>query len=188
MIRKDFHYTFIAALLALSGPAFSQAPGSTSVDTIVSVAYQTYPGGDTQIVSSNDAGVTVSAHTAGVTLTPTAGALSINRYAKAVYSVTLRNTGSSTDTFSLTLHSAAGWSGILLNDTYGDGRLHGGKNALVPAQITLAVGSSLTMLLVEMPPTSFQNIMPGLATLKAVSGRDGAVAAQTSVQTTISAL
>ena len=192
MIRKDFHHIFIAAVLALTGLALGRtpaqaAPGSTSIDTIVSIAYQAAPGGDTQIVSSNDAGVTVTVPAAGVALTAASDSQSITRPGRTVFPVTLRNTGSGTDTYTLTLTPAAGWRTLLIYDNYGDGVLRPHENTPVPAQVTLAAGELQPCFLLVIPANLHQLNTSGTVVLKAVSGTDATKFAQVSALTTIGA-
>ena len=200
MIRKDFHCTLIAALLALGATAAQAAsPAPTSIDTLVSVAYQSVPGGDTQIVISNDASVTVSAPaagapapsaatvpaTVGASLTPPLNSQIISRNARTVFPVTLRNTGIGTDTFTLTLAPARGWRAVLICDSYGDGVLRPGENTLAPGQVTLAAGSSRSFFVIVTPPALVRSDTSGTVVLSAVSSRDATKAAQSAVTTDI---
>ena len=161
MIRKDFHSPLCAALLALTlggtaARAATPASGGSKIDSVVSVAYQATPGGITQIVSSNDAGVMISAPTLisaptpGVSLTPEVGAQQIAPHTLAVIPVTLHNSGG-TGTFAVTLTQAPGWFAGVVADTFGDGNFRPGRNVSLPARITLTAGSSLTFLLVMQP-------------------------------------
>ena len=192
MIRKDFYSFLGAALLALAlsgtaARAAGTAPGGTTVDTIVSIVYQATPGGVTEIVSSNDAGVTVSAPAAGVSLTPASGRQGISWYGRSVFPVTLSNTGNGTDTDTLTVTPALGWKATLIYDNYGNGVLRPGENTPVSGRVTLAAGKSQAFFLLVTPTGSLQSNASGTVTLKAVSGTDATKSALASALTTISA-
>lgn len=142
---------FFAALVIL--PSIAGTPAGTQIQTSGMTKYYSESGAEMPIANSNSVTTVVSRITS-VNVTPTSDSKQVDVNGKANFLVSVKNTGNSSDTFSLNTVTQNGSIASIYRDDNGDGQLQSTETTKISTTGSLTAGSALNCIVsVQMPLT-----------------------------------